>query len=341
MIMEYHTRTRRWAVGLTSVALLGAAAWACGRSEQMTAVQDFNNESDLLQIACLDVNDDGRVDGSDAASDDLPDVTGNDDVDDADKQIVASVNIALPEGKPDECDAGKVATDWAFSDAPDADCKSGDTPVLVYAVGGGAVDLNKLDSAAGARWMLIEVGQSLSERDVPHQLASVAPSLQSTGNPFADAESWSNAFLTERLTREPCLQVILLGHSHGGATVTAVASQLEAAGFADRLLLSVLIDRSTALYAGDAASLPKQSPVVNFYLPAGASREEEGPPGAPINQPNVENIDSSLMQAPEHGEEGGDLVQVSHSTLDNSPEVLEQMLARVGRVVANVSGKPD
>jgi thioesterase domain-containing protein len=124
------------------------------------------------------------------------------------------------------------------------------------------------------------------------------------------------------------MQVVLLGHSHGATHVTAVASRLEAGGFADRITLNILIDRVTDLYSGDTASLPQRSPVMNYYLPV-----TEQYHGAPIEQANFENVDVSGEVAPEKGEQGGKIVTVIHSTIDNSPSLLNKIEARIAQAL--------
>ena len=57
----------------------------------------------------------------------------------------------------------------------------------------------------------------------------------------------------------PCLRVVVIGHSHGGATVTAVTAALDDAYSAR--VFGVLIDRTTSLYdrAGDRVSIEDEA----------------------------------------------------------------------------------
>ncbi len=300
---------------LVAFALVLAAC----QSEQLKAVQRFIDQADLVQIACLDANGDGVVDSADAGSPGLPDITGDGAVDEHDLAVVRSVQLSLPNGRPD-CSNGKGPDpDWQISAPPELNCDDPNAKgVLLLAVGGGAVDLALLGNAAGARWMVEETSVVLN---MPKQIASVAPGLNGTGQPQPDAETFAFEFLSQRLTEQPCLKVVLLGHSHGGTLVTAVASRLEAAGQGGQILLTVLIDRVTWVYAGDTTSLPQSSPVFNVYLPAPGQENA----GHEIDQPNVENFDASGLKAPEHGEEGGALKAVNHTTIDNSEDVLKQV----------------
>lgn len=299
------------------------------RPEQVAAVASLNDRSQMLQVACLDVNDDGRVDAGDADTEAIPDLTGDGVVDEADLAVLRAVTVFLPEGRPEGCNGVAQQPDWQITEPPDFDCAAGDQYVLLYGIGGGAVQLDRLTAAAGVRWMLVELSDALSGAGVPHQIASVAPGINGANNGHAAGESWSVAYLTEQLKEHSCLEVLLLGHSHGGVTVTAVAARLEEQGFADRVLLNVLVDRVEALYQGDTVSIPQQSPVLNLFLP-----DIEGPHGEAIDQQNVENIQATDMLGPADGERGGDLAPVTHTTLDNSPEALgvieARMLERLG-----------
>lgn len=291
--------------------------------EQIRAVRRFNEQADPVQLACLDVNGDGAVDTNDADSAVLPDITGDGVVNESDLAVVRQVQFALPNGKPADCAAGAVATaDWQVSAPPLLDCGADDRGVLLLAVGGGAVDLAMLNNAAGARWMVEELGADL---DVPAQIASVAPGLNGTSQPQPDAEDWAFAFVSERLRAQPCLKVVILGHSHGGTLATAVASRLEQNGQGGQILVTVLIDRVTFLYFGDTASIPQSSPVFNVHLPAPG----QDIAGHEIDQANVENLDASGMMAPERGELGGPLAAVNHTTIDNSKDVLREVENRV------------
>ena len=307
---------------LLLVAALALLAAACA-SEQIRAVRRFNDQAGLVQLACLDVNGDGVVDGNDADPNLLPDITGDGTVNESDLALVREVQFALPNGRPPGCAGGRGPNpDAQVSAPPDLDCAAGERGVLLLAVGGGAVDLSRLDNAAGARWMVEELSGAL---DVPTQISSVAPGLDATSQPQPDAERWTFVFLSQRLREQPCLTAVILGHSHGGALATATASRLEEAGLGGQILLTVLIDRVTTLYAGDTTSIPQSSPVFNVYLPSPGQEIV----GVAIDQPNVENFDASGLRAPVRGEEGGGLAPASHTTIDNSEDVLREVEARV------------
>jgi hypothetical protein len=309
--------TRAWlAPALAGVALL---AISCA-PEQLRSVERFNEQAGLLQVACLDVNDDGKVDSGDADPALLPDVTGDGRTDEEDTAIVENLALGLPSGRPVGCDEGRGPdADWQISEPPELDCLDPEAKgVLLLAMGGGAANLRTLDNAAGARWMVEELS---GELDMPKQIASVAPGLNGTANPQPDSEEWTFSVLSQELQARPCMKVMLLGHSHGGALATSVAARLEEAGLAEQILLTVLVDRVTELYGGNSTSLPQSSLVFNIYLQPKPGEVV----GRAIDQENVENLDASGLLGPERGEEGGDLTPVTHTTIDNSEDVWERV----------------
>lgn len=314
--------SRRIFIFLSPLALLFAACYS--DPSQLPAVRELVARSRLVRIACLDANGDGHVDASDADPALVTDLTGDGMVDDADLELVRSAELALPAGKPPECGSGQPAPDWQVSPPAAVDCARGRGGLIVIGVGGGAVELRNPAAAAGARWMLGELGEELSDRDVPHQLISVAPGLNGTEQPQPDAERWAAAYLELQLRRAPCLRAVLLGHSHGGVLVTAVAARLEQAGLGDRVLLAVLIDRAAVLYAGDTQSVPQAIPVLNVYQTNDGMLR-----GAPIEQANVENWDASGEKGPANGDRGGRRKPVNHTTIDNSRAVLDAVTERV------------
>ncbi len=304
--------------------LLAPLLVACNSApSQLPAVESLMARSRLLRIACLDVNNDGRVDAADAQTGALPDISGDGVFDGADLEVLRTTNLALSQGKPADCD-GQPAPDWQVSAPAAVDCRDGDGALVILGVGGGAVELSNPSAAAGMRWMLAEIGGDLSTKGIPHQLVSVAPGLNGTAHPQPDAETWAASYLAAELTRLPCLRAVLLGHSHGGALVSAVAARLEAAGLGDRVLLTVLVDRVTALYAGDSSAVPRAVPVLNIYQTNDALLR-----GAPLDQPNVQNWDASGWRGPANGERGGRATAMNHTNIDNSQAVMDQIARRI------------
>lgn len=305
-------------LGGVTLLVFGVFALACGESEQLKAVDELTEGGYLTRVACLDTNGDGLISAGDAQG--VADVDGDGVSDETDAGIVSAVEIPLAR-EPESCGDASPA-DWLITEPVVADCAAGERPVLLYGVGGGDVDFTDRENAAGVRWMMHEMSKALSEADLPNYSASVAPSLKGMENGNIAAERWSRAVLTQALGAQPCLQVVLIGHSHGAIHVKAVAAELEAAGLGEQVVLTVLIDRSGALYGGTLSTFPSVSPMLIFYQQGAAG-------SSPLDAPNAENVDAASFLAPEQGEEGGDLVTATHATIDNSPDVLEVVMARV------------
>jgi thioesterase domain-containing protein len=146
--------------------------------------------------------------------------------------------------------------------------------------------------------------------------------------PQTSMEHWLESRVRQTLADVPCARAVIIGHSHGGVTATAVAVALEGE-YADRMLV-VLIDRTDVLYDRVADEMPQRAHVLNFY------QLNEGWHGEPIDQPNVENIDESDERAPLAPSDGGaGEAIVSHKTLDDA---LAVQRAVVERAVAWASG---
>ena len=92
--------------GSINIIEIGAAVIQFGHScinSQGETVQGLIERSWFVRIACLDVNNDGRVDTEDADLKALVDITGDGVVDEADLEVILRTNISLPEGKPAGC----------------------------------------------------------------------------------------------------------------------------------------------------------------------------------------------------------------------------------------------
>jgi hypothetical protein len=312
-----------------SAVLLFRVLGAAATPTEVSAVESFQQNSELIRIACLDVNSDGQLNASDAVQSRASDITGDGKVDESDLSVIRQTNLTVPGGRPKDC-GSRHPTDWEVGPPAAIDCSVGRGGFIILGIGGGGVDLSTSTDAAGVRWMQVEISKVLTALAVPNQLISVSPGLAGTEAPQPDAETWTATYVEQQLEAYPCLRVILLGHSHGGTGVTAIASRLENAGFAKQIGLSVLIDRVTVLYAGDTTSIPQSSLVFNIYL----STDEEIK-GHEIDQPNVENWNATHTLAPEHGEQGGALMPVTHTTVDNSLAALDQIVVRILPLIAS------
>ncbi|MGB2695665.1 MAG: hypothetical protein WBD55_10835 [Dehalococcoidia bacterium] len=298
--------------------------WGEKAPSQIPDVEALIARSEMVRLACLDTNADGRVNAADAEPAALQDITGDGTANGFDRGVVRQTELGLPNGRPNGCGTRDPKPDWQVTRQPTIDCGNGKGGLLVLAVGGGIDELGDPHKAAGVRWMLGDIGAELEKMGVVHQLASVTPGLNGTERPQPDAEAWSSTYLAVQLERTPCLRVVLLGHSHGGAHVAAVTSRLEDMGLGDRVLLTVLVDRITALYAGNATAMPAEAPVFNIY-----QQNDRILRGVAVEQTNVENWDASEEDGPENGDDGGWLRRVDHVTIDNSQAVLDAIEARV------------
>ena len=291
---------------------------------QQRVVEALLDRSTMVQIACLDVNADGRVDADDADLQALEDITGDGAVDEADLEVVRGIEVRLPEGRPSGCAEAPPEPDWQVTVPAAVDCAAGQAGVVVLGVGGGgSVSLRDPAFAAGIRWMVVNIGEALDGQGIPSQLASVSPGLNSTERSALDAEAWASAYLAAELARTPCLRVVLLGHSYGGAVVKSVAEQLEEAGLGDRILLTVLVDAITFYYEGEVGAMPRTSAVFNIYQTNDVLQWHA------IDQPNVENWDASGELAPDEGDQGGPLIPVLHTNIENSQAVLDRINERI------------
>lgn len=307
------------------LALLAVLLAACQEvPSQIPTVEGFIAKSNLVRIACLDLNADNRINALDANSQALPDLTGDDSVDDADLEVVRRLALVLPEGRPPGCADGHPMPDWQVSPPAKVDCDAERGGLLVLGVGGGTVYLNDPAKAAGVRWMLVKIGERLEDLGVPHQLISASNGLAGTERPQGDVETLVSTYLAVQFGRQPCLRAVLLGHSHGGPVITAAVTRLEEAGLDDRILLAIPLDRFTGLYRGDSESIPQIVPLFNIY-----QTNDNVFRGKPIDQPNVENWDASDEKGPKDGQEGGSPKPVIHITIDNSQAVLDEIMKRI------------
>lgn len=188
--------------------------------------------------------------------------------------------------------------------------------LLVVAVASAGSDL--LDASNGESLGLLDVVNELRRRAEARGIATTlvlaTSAVFGAEQPQTSMEHWIAADTRMRLVAAPCLRAVLVGHSHGGATVTSVTANLDAA-FGDRIL-AVLIDRTTALYDRPASEMPAVTPILNFF------QTNEGWHGIALDVPNAANFDESGERAPvAPSDGGGGFALVSHKTLDDSPGV--------------------
>lgn len=256
-------------------------------------------------LACRDANGDDAL----SAADGLP------------------LRQAIPL-QPGACEAQSASADFYEEPLPEEPCaRDGPPPVLVVAVVSGGSDL--LDASEGESLGFAPILNALDQRaregDVPlTRVVSTAAVLGAREWPQTNMEIFIAALLRERLDATPCLRAVILGHSHGGATVTSVMSVLDDA-YAERLL-GVIVDRTVVLYDRPAEQMPARTRILNFF------QLNEGWHGVPIEAPNVANFDESAERAPIAASDGGGgPALVSHKTLDDAPATQQRIVDEIMR----------
>lgn len=256
-------------------------------------------------IACRDRNRDLRLDAGDG---------------------VAGVDIALIDGEA--CAGDGVRADY-YADATDriaGVCREGGRALLVVGIASAGSDL--LAPREGESLGLLPIINDIrlradSELGITSWLIMSTAAIFGAEQPQTSMEQWLAREIGVRMEAAPCLRAVLIGHSHGGATVTSVTATLDAAY--GRRLLGVLIDRTTALYDRPATEMPSRTPILNFF------QLNEGWHGVPLDAPNVTNYDESGRRAPVAPSDGGGptLALVSHKTLDDAPEVQSRAVGEI------------
>ncbi len=246
-------------------------------------------------LSCLDRNGDGRLNGADGIGLDV------------DVPLDPAGSCVDPDRHADFY-AGGPSDPAAFA------CEGDARPLLIVAVASAGSDLH--DPTEGESLGLIDIVNRLqarsSEAGIATQLIVTAPAIFGAAElPQTSMERWIAAELRARLSAAPCLRAVMIGHSHGGSTVTSVLAALDAAYGAR--MLGVLIDRTVVLYDRPAAEIPASAQLLNFF------QTNEGWHGERIDAPNVVNFDESGEVAPvAPSDGGGGAAVVTHKTLDDS-----------------------
>jgi hypothetical protein len=307
-----------------AAAVLVAVVSACNTSGLSNAPR-----ATFAQLACLDVDDDGRLSDADAAQpSELPDFNADDSRDDEDAAFLRGVDIALD---PDRDRAGCEGDDdtpeylvaHGYFEPSDVSCEGDRAAVLLLGIGGGAVNVREKEDAAGMRSLVDALMEAYDDRDAQTIGVIAGPAINGATQPHGAMEQWLSNAVSVYLERYPCLRVVVAGHSHGAVTADVVGATLEDR-YADRIVSVVIVDRIDQLYGGDTSSRPVQAHVLNVY-----ETNDDTFSGAPYDSPNAENIDVTGETGPEHGEEGGEQQPVTHTTIDNSGDVREIIVDRL------------
>jgi hypothetical protein len=256
-------------------------------------------------LTCLDANGDNRLNAADGS------------------WFFAGLDIPLvPEAA---CGGAGYGADFYESALlPSFDCNHAHAPLFFVVVAGGGSDL--LDASEGDSLGLIDVTNELFDRaaeiDMPVTLTLSSGAIVGAEMPQSNLERMLADYVANRLSLVPCARAVLIGHSHGGVTVSTVTSILE-----DRFegrLLGVLVDRSNVIYDRPAENFPVRVPLYNFF------QTNEGWHGVPLGLPNVTDYDQSREMAPiAPADGGGGPATVTHRSLDDSPAVQERILQAI------------
>ena len=255
-----------------------------------------------VQLSCLDADASGEADG-------LLTVADNPDYGD----------LRIPLDPAKACQDPERQRDYYAGESSDGGlytCTAQPAPALVIVIGSAGTNL--LDPSAGESPGLFAIVNDIRAR-ADHAGISTLPIISTAAifgadPPQNNMEKFLAHEIARRLDELPCLRAVLIGHSHGGATVTAVTAALDDR-FADRLY-GVLLDRTTVLYDRPETEMPARTKLLNVY------QLNQGWHGVPLPQPNVYNIDQSYEYAPRAlSDGGGDPEPVGHKTLDDAPGV--------------------
>jgi hypothetical protein len=257
-----------------------------------------SSEGDAYLLSCLDTNDD--------------DVLSGDDHD-----LFAGLEIPLDAAKV--CAEPDTSRDFFVGQPDDTvaySCDAPRPPVLFVAVGSAGSDL--LDPSSGESLGVLDLANLLQDRTADAGIASrvvlTTAAIFGADPPQVHMERFLTAELARQLDVLPCLRAVIVGHSHGGATVTAVTAALD--GDYNQRLFGVLIDRSTVLYDRNETEFPLRTKILNVF------QLNEGWHGEPLSLANVYNVDQSYERAPiALSDGGGGFALVSHKTLDDAPGV--------------------
>lgn len=270
-------------------------------STWLAGLSAVHGDAQPLLISCLDRSNDGVLGPADG--------------------IDPAIRIRLDDTA---CTDPELHADYytgAPSDSAAYACGARERPLLIVAIASAGSDL--LEPAEGESLGLIDIINALQARAAANGIATSliisASAIFGAAQPQTAMEQWLTAEVRSRLDGLPCLRAVLIGHSHGGATVTSVTAALDDR-YAARML-GVLIDRTIALYDRPATEMPSQTQLLNFF------QVNEGWHGERIDAPNVANFDETGERAPvAPSDGGGGLAIVSHKTLDDSRGVQQRVV---------------
>jgi hypothetical protein len=238
---------------------------------------------------------------------------------------VTFYGLALQLSPEDACINPIAQADYFDAVAPsDFGCGATHQPVYLVVIGGGGSNL--LDANQGDSMGLTTIVRNLRDRAEAAnvRLAFTLSSGAIIGADMAQTslEDMLTAHIRARLEAVPCARAVIIGHSHGGVTVTSISAALEEQ-FSERML-GVLVDRSNVLYDRPADEMPSVTRIINVF------QTNEGWHGEALKQPNVTDIDASDAIAPIAPHDGGGGTgTVTHRSLDDSPAVQARIVEEI------------
>ena len=256
-------------------------------------------------LSCLDASGDGRLSVADGSS------------------LFAALDVPLVDGY--RChQSGHGADFYESALLPAFNCERAHRPLFLIVIAGGGSDL--LDASEGDSLGLLDVTNALFDRaqkiDVPVALTLSSGAIVGAEMPQSNLELMLADYVANRLTLVPCARAALIGHSHGGVTVSTVATILDDR-FPDRLY-GILVDRTNVIYDRPAENFPTHVPLLNVF------QTNEGWHGSAIELPNITNQDFSLETAPiAPADGGGGTATVTHRSLDDSAAVQQRIVDAV------------
>lgn len=277
------------------------------------------------QLACADVNNDGRLNDADAANPgQLPDFNGDGRHDEADAAFVRGIDISLdPAGKQVAC-AHKnkdVGPDWSVFEpgTQHLSCDGDKKAVLIVGIGGGVSNLQGND-AAGVKRVVEDAQSAFDKKGVQTVTVLSGQAVNSAASVNSAMELWMAHATQVLLDAYPCLRVAMIGHSHGAIVADVASAKLEA-NYAGRFVEVVDLDRVEPLYSGDTHTWPTSIPVLNVYETSDPKLH-----GDARDASNVNNWDATGEKGPKNGDKGGPLTPVDHTTIDNSDSVRKRIV---------------
>ena len=164
-----------------------------------------SNSGHSMLIACFDRNHDGHIN-----RDDSPEYAT------LDISIASSWLLCAGES------AYGDLYDGPPSDPSRYGCDATRRPLLIVAIGGAGTDM--LNAPEGESLGVLDIVNQLQARAMESGIASapmlVASAIWGAEPAQTSMERWLEIQIAHRLDAMPCLRVALIGHSHGGVTVS-------------------------------------------------------------------------------------------------------------------------